>query len=73
MKSLNPSDIDPAELVPTPDVPDSYGPRNEEERRIYDMLNEALDGDEGQSYETVADLIDELRSGLTPPPVPYAI
>lgn len=40
MKSLNLSDIDPAELMPTPDVPESYGPRNAEERRVPDAFLE---------------------------------
>ena len=69
MKSLNLSAIDPAELVPAPEVPESYGPRNEEERRIYERVKEALDCDEGETYDTVADLIDELRRGI-PPQVP---
>ena len=66
MKSLNLNAIDPAELMPSPEVPESYGPRNEEERRIYALIKEALDGDEGLSYETVDDLIDELRKGNKP-------
>ena len=69
MKSLNLDAIDPAELLPTPEVPESYGPRNEEERRIYERIKEALDSDDGETYDTVADLIDELRRSI-PPQVP---
>lgn len=66
MKSLNLNDIDPAELMPTPDVPESYGPRNAGETRIHELVSEALDADDGQVYETVDDLIDELRKGTQP-------
>lgn len=30
--------LDPAELMPLPDVPESYGPRNEEDQRVYDLV-----------------------------------
>lgn len=39
------SDIDPAELAPIPEVPESYGPRNAEERRILAKVQEALAGE----------------------------
>ncbi|MBV1776277.1 hypothetical protein KSF73_11200 [Burkholderiaceae bacterium DAT-1] len=42
MTSLNLKSLDPAELMPLPDVPDSYGPRDEEEQRIYDLVMEGM-------------------------------
>lgn len=38
-------DIDPAELAPIPEVPESYGARNAEERRILSKVQEALAGE----------------------------
>jgi len=42
MPALNLKALDPAELMPLPDVPDRYGPRNEEEQRIYELVMEGL-------------------------------
>jgi hypothetical protein len=45
-----------------PDQPvsqDGYGPRNDEERRIYELINEALAGD-FKEYETVEELLEDL-------------
>lgn len=64
MTTLNLKALDPAELMPTPEVPESYGPRNEEERRIYTLVKEALDAGPGKTYDNVADLIAELRAGI---------
>jgi hypothetical protein len=38
--------LDPAELMPIPDVPESYGPRNEEDQRVYDLVKAGLDSGE---------------------------
>jgi hypothetical protein len=56
--------IDPAELMPLPEVPESYGPRNEEEKRVYELVKEALDSGPGMTYASVADLIADLRAGI---------
>jgi len=37
-------DIDTAELAPIPEVPENYGPRNAEELRILEKVQEALAG-----------------------------
>ena len=50
----------PADTLPDqPAAQDSYGPRNEEERRIYALINEALAGD-FKEYETVEELLDDV-------------
>ena len=64
MKRLNLHTIDPAELLPAPEVPESYGPRDEEEQRVYDLVNEALDGGPGTTYASVEELIAELRASI---------
>lgn len=50
--------------MPTPDVPESYGPRNKEEARVFALVKEALDVGPGKTYDTVVGLIDELRVGF---------
>jgi hypothetical protein len=40
--NLNLTAIDPAELAPIPDVPESYGPRNEEDKRVLGLVLEGL-------------------------------
>jgi len=42
MQALDLTAIDPAELAPIPEVPESYGPRNDEEERILAMVQESL-------------------------------
>ena len=50
----------PADTLPDhPVAQDDYGPRNEEERRIYALINEALAGD-FREYETVEELLDDV-------------
>ncbi len=61
MKPLNLANIAPADLMPLPEVPDRYGPRNADERRIYDRVKEGLDCTSGKEYASVADFIAELR------------
>ncbi len=63
MSSLNLHAIDPAELMPLPEDPDTYGPRNEEERRIYQLIKESLDSP-SKTYASVADFIAEMRATL---------
>lgn len=41
--ALNLHTIDPAELLPLPEVPESYGARNEEEEQILDLVKEGLE------------------------------
>ena len=65
MTSLDLQSLDPAELIPLPEVPDSYGPRDEEERRVYTLVKEALDSGPGKTYASVADFMVELRASLT--------
>ena len=64
MKSLNLNAIDPAELMPTPEIPETYGPRNEEERRVHELVKEALDADNGVDYDSVEDLVEALRKEI---------
>ena len=42
MSTLNLNAIDPADLMPIPDTPDSYGPRNEEDERVYALVMAGL-------------------------------
>ncbi|NRR29085.1 hypothetical protein HSX11_02700 [Oxalobacteraceae bacterium] len=60
MTSLNLKSIDPVQLLPTPDVPDSYGPRNEEDVRVYKLVKEAFDTGPGKKFDTVADFMSAL-------------
>lgn len=64
MTSLHLNTIDPAELMPTPEIPESFGPRNEEERRVYNLVKEALDSGPGKSYCSVAEFIADLRTTI---------
>lgn len=64
MSSLNLHTLDPAELMPLPDVPAQYGPRNEEEQRIYHLVKESFTAS-GKTYQSAGDLIAELRASLT--------
>ena len=60
MPALNLKALDPAELMPLPDVPESYGPRNEEEQRIYDLVMEGIHSGPGTVYATVDDFMRAL-------------
>lgn len=60
MATRNLKSIDPALLLPTPEVPESYGPRNEEDLRVHQLIQEALDAGPGKKYATVADFIQAL-------------
>lgn len=42
MPAFNLTAINPADLAPIPDVPDSYGPRNDEDRRVLALVQEGL-------------------------------
>jgi hypothetical protein len=53
MTALNLKKLDPAQLMPIPEVPESYGPRNAEDRRVYKLVKEAFDADIWHTYETV--------------------
>lgn len=45
MQPLDLMALDPADLAPLPEVPESYGPRNAEERRILARVQAALAGE----------------------------
>ena len=64
MTSLHLTSIDSAELLPLPETPESYGPRDQEELRVYNLVKEALDSGTGKTYTTVADFITELRANM---------
>lgn len=38
--------INPAQLIPIPDVPASYGLRNAEDREVYRLVRKALDSEQ---------------------------
>lgn len=42
MAALNLNSLDPADLMPIPDVPDRYGPRDAEDERVYALVMEGL-------------------------------
>jgi hypothetical protein len=60
MATRNLKSIDPAQLLPTPEVPESYGPRNDEDLHVHQLVQEALDAGPGKKYATVADFIQAL-------------
>lgn len=60
---LNLNAIDPAELAPIPEVPDSYGPRNEEDVRVLALVQEGLDS--GPAIPVDAAFIERLRSRIS--------
>ena len=64
MTTLNLNAIDPAELMPLPETPDSFGPRDDEERQIYALIQEAMDSGPGKRYASVDDLAVELNARL---------
>jgi len=41
--ALNLHTIDPVELLPLPEVPESYGPRDDEEKRVLQLVKEGLE------------------------------
>ena len=42
MPNLNLKSIAKAEMMPLPDVPESYGPRNAEEEHVHDLVKAGL-------------------------------
>ncbi len=65
MTTLNLKSLDPATLMPLPEVPESYGPRNEEDLRVYTLVKEAIDGGPGRKYDTVADFMGTLNARVS--------
>jgi len=61
---LNLHKIDPAELAPIPDVPESYGPRNEEEERVLRLVREGLES--GPAIPVDGAFFARLRSRISP-------
>ena len=51
--------------MPLPEVPESYGPRNVEDMRIYTLVKEAIDGGPGKKYDTVSDFMRVLDARLS--------
>lgn len=64
MSSPSLKSLDPAELMPLPDVPDSTGPRSEEEQRIYDLVMAGINSGPGKVYATVDEFAAEFRAQL---------
>ncbi|WP_035055805.1 hypothetical protein [Andreprevotia chitinilytica] len=62
MPALNLKSLDPAELMPLPEIPESYGPRNEEEQRIDDLVMEGINSGPGKQYASVAEFAAEFRA-----------
>ena len=60
MTSLDLKSLDPAQLMPTPEVPDSFGPRNQEDLRVYKLVKEAIDTGAGKKFDTVAEFMRAL-------------
>jgi hypothetical protein len=46
MADVNFKALDPAELMPIPDVPESHGPRNGEDQRVHDLVTAGLNSGE---------------------------
>ena len=42
MQAFNLTTIDPVELAPIPEIPESYGPRNKEDRRVLALVLEGM-------------------------------
>ncbi len=62
MATLNLKSLDPADLMPAPEVPESYGPRNDEDVRVYAFVKEALNACPGTKYDSVEDFMRALLS-----------
>lgn len=65
MAALKLTSIDPAQLMPTPEVPETYGPRNEEDVRVYKLVKEALDAGPGKKYDSVTDFMRALDARVS--------
>jgi hypothetical protein len=57
---MNLKSLGSAEMMPLPEVPESYGPRDEEEQRIYDLVMEGINSGPGTVYDTVDDFMRAL-------------
>lgn len=64
MPAFNLKALDPADLMPLPEVPESYGPRSDEDREVCVLIQEAIDSGAGKQYATVADYAAEFRARL---------
>ncbi len=62
--ALNLHTIDPAELLPLPEVPESYGARDEEEKRVLELVKEGLES--GPSILVDEAFFERLRSRISP-------
>jgi hypothetical protein len=68
MKSQNVNSTKPIDAIDMPQQTGGvqYGPRNEEERRIFVLVNEALD-DDFTEYDSVEALLDDVMSRVDTP------
>ncbi|QDQ28118.1 hypothetical protein FNU76_18180 [Chitinimonas arctica] len=64
MPNLKRKALDPAELIPLPEVPASNDPRDEEEQHIHDLVMEGLNSGTGQQYSNAAEFAAEFRAQL---------
>jgi hypothetical protein len=61
------STIDPAELLPLPEVPESCGPRNDEERRIFELVRKGIESGPGIEYPNAEAFAAEFRAQIPRP------
>jgi len=62
--ALNLHTIDPAELLPLPEVPEGYGARDDEEKRVLQLVREGLESGPVIPVDDV--FIARLRSRISP-------
>ena len=64
--ALNLHTIDPVELLPLPEVPESYGARDEKDKRVLQLVTEGLDS--GPTIPVDDAFFERLRSRISPKP-----
>jgi hypothetical protein len=62
--ALNLHTIDPAELLPLPEVPEGYGAGDDEEKRVLQLVKEGLES--GPAIPVDDAFIARLRSRISP-------
>ena len=69
MVTMTPTKPQPVAQAESPlsGTAENHGPRTEEERRVHDLVRAALDIGAGTNYDTIADLILELRGTISHP------
>lgn len=63
MSALNLHALPVEELMPLPDLPESYGPRNEEDLAVFALVKVGIAGP-STKYETVADFMRALDARM---------